>query len=86
MHPPALRIKVMAACAAQELQVPIRFVSEDKYWRSIHDMLASEAAFIGSERVSGKAYGRARHATCLARLAKCRQWVGSGLSALECQD
>ena len=57
MQPTTLRIEIMAAFAAQELQIPVRFVSEKEYWRSVHDMLACEAAFVGSKRESGKAYG-----------------------------
>jgi hypothetical protein len=54
MQPSALRIKVVIVCAAHELQIAVRFVSEKEDWRSIHDMLASEATLVRSEGVSGK--------------------------------
>jgi len=52
----------MAVCTAHKLQIPVGFVDKEEDCRSIHDMLTSEAAFIGSESVTGETDGGARHA------------------------
>jgi hypothetical protein len=54
MQPSTLSIKVMAAFTAQELQIPVRFMCEEENWSAIHDMLAGETTFVGSEGETGK--------------------------------
>jgi hypothetical protein len=52
----------MADCTAHELQIPVGLVDKKEDWRSIHDMLTGEAAFIGGEGVTGETDGWAYHA------------------------